>query len=241
MGYMYKSGKVYGYAGANAPSDYKKLLWSNPSPTTSFTTQTISLDLAGYDDVEIYAKRVMSADGSVEAKASIGGKGDICAVYGSNCLYRGATVSTTGITFTHCYIDGVANNDYLIPIHIYGIKYERVTPPQIEYPTYSTEEQQVGTWINGKPMYRKVLIGTSTAGVTSIDISSLNIAFPVSANIIIHNTNGNWVFGNYIQASGSDSFNMYMHENFSTLYLRSGSSYAFGSYWIILEYTKTID
>ena len=35
------------------PSEYRKLLWTNPSPTSSFAAQTVTLDLSSYDDVEI--------------------------------------------------------------------------------------------------------------------------------------------------------------------------------------------
>lgn len=107
---------------------------------------------------------------------------------------------------------------------------------------YSTTETKVGTWTDGKPLYRKVLTGTSTAGYYYVNISSLNIATPVSVNVVIQNTTGaTWVFGPYIQTQGSDSFNFYIYANLSQIVMRSGSSYGFGKYWITIEYTKTTD
>lgn len=42
---------------------------------------------------------------------------------------------------------------------------------------YSTEETKVGTWIDGKPIYRKTIVieAIASGGQTSIDVSSLNI------------------------------------------------------------------
>lgn len=223
------------------PSEYRKLLWENPSPTAAFAAQTISLDLSDYDVVQIDA--YLTANGMISTRfTAVGFQGEAGGLGSSGDRYtRNANVTTTGVAFTVGRSNGTESASACIPYKIYGIKYERVAPPQVELPTYSTTEQVIGTWIDGKPIYRKVLTGTSTAGTTNINISSLNIAFPISANVIIHNTNGNWVFGSYIQTSGSDSLNVYMHENFSTVYLRSGSSYAFGQYWLTLEYTKTTD
>lgn len=108
--------------------------------------------------------------------------------------------------------------------------------------TYSTTEKQIGWWINGKPLYRITLTGTSTSGGYTINVSSLSIDSPVSLNISVNNTTGNtWVFDSYIQTSGSDSLNAYMSADKKSLYLRSGSSYSFGAYSVTLEYTKTTD
>lgn len=35
------------------PSEYRKLLWTNPSPTSAFSAQTITLDLSDFDAIEI--------------------------------------------------------------------------------------------------------------------------------------------------------------------------------------------
>ena len=41
--------------------------------------------------------------------------------------------------------------------------------------TYSTTETVVGTWTDGKPIYRKIIIENVSNGVSSSDISNLNI------------------------------------------------------------------
>lgn len=229
------------------PSEYKTLLWTNPNPSSTFGSQTVvsNCNLTQYDEIEVYyAANTGYPDNTHSIKQPVGTNSYIFG--SSNSLTaRNLNITTTSITFgsatRYAYAgDGSADNAQLIPQKIYGIRYNAIALP-VETNTYSTTEQPIGTWINGKTIYRKVLTGTSTSNTTSINVSSLNIEFPISMNIIIHNTNGNWVFGNYLQTSGSDSFNMYMHENFGTVYLRPGSSYAFGPYWLILEYTKTTD
>lgn len=104
---------------------------------------------------------------------------------------------------------------------------------------YSTSETVVGWWIDGKPIYRKVLSGTSTSGVKNVSIGGLNIDTIIKGEITIHNTTNNtYVFGSYVQDMTTDKFNWYVSADKSILYLRSGTNYAFGQYYIILEYTK---
>lgn len=238
------------------PSEYRKLLWENPSPTAAFAAQTISLDLSDYDEVEIeYIDFVQHQDIMAQIKVTIGSHGSMHIMIGNSGYSSGVPfvanrrflVNLTGIDFEGA--SGIptnnsltSRNDTCIPLRIYGIKYERVAPPQIELPTYSTTEQVIGTWIDGKPIYRKVLTGTSAAGTTNVNVLALSIDFMVNAHITIHNSgNSSWVFDSYVQTSGSDSFNLYMSADRSVIYLRSGSSYAFGQYWLTLEYTKTTD
>lgn len=40
--------------------------------------------------------------------------------------------------------------------------------------TYSTEETKVGTWIDGKPMYRRIVSFTVSNDVKGVDLSGLN-------------------------------------------------------------------
>ena len=104
---------------------------------------------------------------------------------------------------------------------------------------YSTSEAVVGWWIDGKPIYRKVLSGTSASGVTTVSIGSLNIDTIIKGDIIIHNTTNNtYVLCSYVQDMTTDKFNWYVSADKSSLYLRSGTNYAFGQYYIILEFTK---
>ena len=117
------------------PSEYKKLLWTNPSPTSAFSAQTISLDLSEYDDVEVEFKVYPSEDVVNVASAGIGEVG-VCSTVRTDTWLTQArtfTVSATGVAFSDCRLGSNASvyNNHSVPLKIYGIKYERVAPPQL--------------------------------------------------------------------------------------------------------------
>ena len=102
--------------------------------------------------------------------------------------------------------------------------------------TYSTEEQVVGTWIDGKPIYRKLIFNNSTIGsiIVSLDIDTFiqfigwyrddNADFPIPWNDF-NSTYSSWCFG-------------YYEKNKKTLTIRSNKNFT-GYGWA--EYTKTTD
>ena len=97
---------------------------------------------------------------------------------------------------------------------------------------YSTTETKVGTWIDGKPLYRKV-IETNVSGTTQMVIPHgiSNLAWMIRCDITMLNQY------NYFMADGKD---------INDVSVDSGNIY-FTSAWptgnakIILEYTKTTD
>lgn len=104
---------------------------------------------------------------------------------------------------------------------------------------YSTEEIVVGTWYNGKPVYRRTFIGVfpSTAGTLSID------ATPVYDDIVSQ-------YGYFDKVYGRTPFPWYYDQNknrgFFTVYSNSLSLVFAGEplgapYVITIEYTKTTD
>lgn len=119
---------------------------------------------------------------------------------------------------------------------------------------YSTEEQKIGTWIDGKPIYRKTLqISNSGGTTTSVDLSSLNISnifFDFSKSFYY------WESGNRILplistnidatsiASTTVSQNqtgIYYHPTNKRLYLEFGYNRKITSGVVTIEYTKTTD
>lgn len=100
---------------------------------------------------------------------------------------------------------------------------------------YSTEEKRIGTWIDGKPLYRKVIAGEGATSALYIG-SNIDTIVDMKANILINN-------GAVINCarfeSNEDRFNWYYYDNFIRVYI--------GSAWInstvktmaIIEYTKT--
>lgn len=116
---------------------------------------------------------------------------------------------------------------------------------------YTQEEQRIGTWIDGKPIYRKVIKVTSIDNSSNnydvaISISNLNEIVNIGGTIktsnnaykpvtVIYTDNSNAISSHY-------SFSVYAITN-------SYISLSYGNWWktifdkayIILEYTKTTD
>ena len=116
----------------------RTLLWTNASPTSNFKAQKISLDLSGYDFVEVIYKLSTESteSGQIIERCEIGAS--IRAERFRNPtarsgvlenLYRGGDgASTDGYTFGDAYIKATNARDstrsyiYMIPYKIYGIK-----------------------------------------------------------------------------------------------------------------------
>ena len=109
----------------------KKLLWTNPSPSSDFATQTISVDLSNYKQIEVIMRvrsnNLTTTSNIIDVNA--GGNGqNICAFGGkfANRVYN-ITSNKQGILFnpayaTNTYGSDVPDNAWCIPYKIYGIK-----------------------------------------------------------------------------------------------------------------------
>ena len=109
--------------------------------------------------------------------------------------------------------------------------------------TYSTDEIRVGTWMN-KPLYRKVFTGTLGTEEVNIAISSLSCDFCyLEKGILISNGGPIYVIPtSYDVVESHTTFEIHLSQNKCRLQNGSSSSpYLRGTYYIILEYTKTTD
>lgn len=119
---------------------------------------------------------------------------------------------------------------------------------------YSTTEQRVGTWIDGKPLYRKTfVINQISHKQTKISISDLHIEegffdlnhsyFSCSvpsrkAPLIISNVS----YGNPgINASASDQSGVFFESTYSNIVLEMAYNWSFSGAVVTIEYTKTTD
>ena len=109
------------------------LLWTNPNPTSSFSAQTISLDLSKYDAVEIVFDRYMN-DGvrSTQRLLTKNEKFTLGTTTDENLRYRTCSFNDSGVVFdspkkfTTYGIWGshTSADDYTdVPLKIYGIKF----------------------------------------------------------------------------------------------------------------------
>ena len=108
------------------------LLWTNPSPTSNFTAQTISLTLADYDYLLIECTWATSFAGNLSYH--ICKNGVKSSLFGSNPTNTGvigirqATVSTSGVTISDAKNGTTTANNIMIPTSIYGIKMSYIVP-----------------------------------------------------------------------------------------------------------------
>ncbi len=128
------------------PSEYRKLLWTNPS--SQYSTGTISLDLTDYDEIEILFYADDSLATAFYSRTKVGKSGhaqwwdvrtDLSNLNNINSVTRNYSVSTSGVTFQNgnMIYNGASYAGWAgrcVPYQIYGIKYERVAPPQLEVP-----------------------------------------------------------------------------------------------------------
>lgn len=105
--------------------------------------------------------------------------------------------------------------------------------------SYSTQEIKTGgTWIDGKPIYRKVISNVITADVQDIAHGIENIDSYVNLTPYMVNSENTQIFPSF--NTGSYYFTVFASSK-TVLILQCVSGYVGNSYRIILEYTKTTD
>lgn len=108
--------------------------------------------------------------------------------------------------------------------------------------TYSTTEQVVGTWIDGKPLYEKTIEITNLSisangGSVSLGIANVETIFMIAIKldtIIVPYTVGNlpqYGVGGFFNVGTADT----------TMELRTGEARTFSTGFVIVRYTKTTD
>lgn len=108
---------------------------------------------------------------------------------------------------------------------------------------YSTEETQIGTWIDGKPIYRKTIVMSNVTETNkTYDLSSLSIE-----TCMIDSSHSYFEQGNYQIPIGcyggtTDYSRAFYQKNTKTLYVQFGTTYTMSkNIHITIEYTKTTD
>lgn len=103
---------------------------------------------------------------------------------------------------------------------------------------YSTDEVEIGTWIDGRPLYRKIYNVTSVSAIdtysTVVDITSLNVSELVSLHALLLEISGKWHELPERQSlvyvtGGAKYINMYTNDG----------AYVSKPLTITIEYTKT--
>lgn len=125
---------------------------------------------------------------------------------------------------------------------LYCIKYNTSVLSTPEN-NYSTEEQIIGTWIDGKPLYQKtfnVMTPTSANTATSIlDISSLNIDARVNLFGMVDEYKARANINFYY--SSTDYVATYFVGDSEAIAMKTASWYVNKQCYITIQYTKTTD
>lgn len=112
---------------------------------------------------------------------------------------------------------------------------------------YSSEEQAIGTWVDGKPLYRKVFYVASptvetngTYAYVTYDTAELNIDFGYIENAYLKDTNYTFTLP-YTNSSGQMVKAYYNRTNEKIEIASNASTYSKQYCYIVLCYTKTTD
>ena len=113
--------------------------------------------------------------------------------------------------------------------------------------TYSTTETVVGTWTDGKPLYRKVISTTNqVANDTSIAHNITNMDFMCIRNVFFNHTNGSvsWLVPIDLYGAVGTTNTDRVGVALTTTHIVFKCDTSWGTYWrkiIVIEYTKTTD
>ena len=103
------------------------LLWTNPSPTSSFAAQTVLVDTTEYDMAVVFCRTFATTDSNTSVMSSFVLKDVKCAIQiqspaSSNAGIRRVTMTNTGFEFMQGSYNGSTNNNNGVPLYIYGVK-----------------------------------------------------------------------------------------------------------------------
>lgn len=153
-----------------------------------------------------------------------------------------ATPSIKFNSETEVSLRGSSSDTPMKVYKIVGVKYGQTSSNN----TYSTEEQIVGTWIDGKPIYRRVVVCEGIyykSGVVK-NVTDWNVDSTISCDCETVRENDSherlpYVHPQYMGSTCTCNFTR------NTIHLYFGSDYSTSAYvkkaTFILEYTKTTD
>lgn len=104
---------------------------------------------------------------------------------------------------------------------------------------YSTTETVIGTWVNNKPIYRKIVARNITAtNHTTISLSSLNIDELLTVKSINKKVSDDSTFFDNFFDSSNEKITLHYRNDIIEFWTGTGTNYT-STVWI--EYTKTTD
>lgn len=111
---------------------------------------------------------------------------------------------------------------------------------------YSTTETVIGTWIDGKTIYRKIVdfgaLPNTNAKSVSTGVSNIDTLIKIGASSL-NPTSGDYMYLPYAHTSGlASQVTLYININDNLINIRTGNDRSgFTKTYVIMEYTKTTD
>lgn len=110
---------------------------------------------------------------------------------------------------------------------------------------YSMEERRIGTWIDGKPLYRKTFVGVAPNapnGAEIADISALSLGTIANGyGWIDTNTSDGAMYIPYTIDTSNVCYVYIGNDKNGLMILTRGSSFIGKNFWYTIEYTKATD
>ena len=209
------------------------LLWTNPSPTSSFSAQTVSLDLSKYNYIYIIQKQY--ADNSGNSGCSmIPVDGRTYAVSfasdGGDLRSRSYTASSNGIVIGDGKTGSTTGNAYSIPYQIFGIKMSYIVPTEVHGLQYTDEGNNVIQLMNNDgtenlyPLTNDILFVAKTSSEVSIAAGNTQVFSSATPSAIsgydivamIPMVNHDWLTAGVNNESGANFGNVTVRNNHPT-------------------------
>ena len=110
---------------------------------------------------------------------------------------------------------------------------------------YSMEERRIGTWIDGKPLYRKTFVGVAPNAPNGAEISVISaLSLGTIANgygWIDTNTSDGAMYIPYTIDTSNVCYVYISNDKNGLMILTRGSSFIGKNFWYTIEYTKATD
>ena len=122
------------------------------------------------------------------------------------------------------------------------VVYDKISSIMSASPTsYSLDEQVIGTWIDGKPIYRKTFYsanGWSTNANIAVIGNISNLKLVVNLRTVCYNSSDNYWSTPYID---SDQCNAFVTKSTGKVCVVNQASFINKEQLVVVEYTKTTD
>lgn len=108
---------------------------------------------------------------------------------------------------------------------------------------YSTEETRIGTWVDGKPLYRKVFVGpfagVNVSTVVGTETPDVDAVTYLSAITLL--TNGRWTPFPYPPSSTIWAVCQFAADDHKVYIITNNPVFVGHDAYVVMHYTKTTD